>query len=130
MTPAVALLDGGEGQGSSGTDPAPVLPDGRFVADGDSSAVVRHAISALPARPVACRHSSAEACRSGLICAGQRMADRVGELRDPMRPGHIRDQAAEPIPPQNPDIRTQNGCLPAPGRRGLGAASGAGGGVL
>jgi hypothetical protein len=36
--------------GNGGTDPAPVLPDMRFVTHGDSSAVVLHALSALPPR--------------------------------------------------------------------------------
>ena len=47
----VVLLGVGEGQaGMAGTDRAPVLllPDGLFVTDGESSAVARHAISALP----------------------------------------------------------------------------------
>jgi hypothetical protein len=45
----VVLLGVGEGRaGMAGTDRAPVLllPDGRFVTDGESSAVARHAISA------------------------------------------------------------------------------------
>ena len=48
----IVLLGVGEGQaGIAGTDRVPVLllPDRRFVTDGESSAVARHAISALPA---------------------------------------------------------------------------------
>ena len=48
----VVLLGGGEGQaGMAGTDRAPVslLPDGRFVADDESSAVARHAVPAIGA---------------------------------------------------------------------------------
>ena len=48
MTSVVVLLSVGEGQTEvAGLTRAPVLPDGRFVTDGDSSAVVRHAISAM-----------------------------------------------------------------------------------
>ena len=46
----MVLLGVGEGRaGMAGTDRAPVLlvPDRRFVTDGETSAVARHAISAL-----------------------------------------------------------------------------------
>jgi hypothetical protein len=64
----VALLGVGEGQaGVAGlTRHLSVLPDVRFVTDGDSSAVVRHAISACSPRLRLDRGSAAARIR--LIC--------------------------------------------------------------
>ncbi len=80
-------LDGG--QGVTGTDRAPVLLllAGRFVTEGDSFAVMRHAISALlPSLPAGSTFRPWRAERTSL-CAHGRVTWSPGmpALRDAMR---------------------------------------------
>lgn len=97
------LLGGGEGQaGIAGTHRAPVLllPDRRFVTDGESSAVARHAIFAMRACPSSAW--VAQVTAEGRLCAPRVLAGPPGAIRLPGGAGCARRRPSALRLPEHP----------------------------